>query len=173
MVFDISSKSFQILFFQFPFLPGNDNKHWKERRKIFGIEFLKELLMQKRNLNWKSIIYILDRRNVSREFQFFKLQQKVSDFSQAKDMGSDGIFCHFMLNFCLFGLQIVFKARQQWLFNIIHLQRLLLQTVSNRNSFYGLSTVTDDGGGPCDWSRLRRDRYRVLLCLDQSGWINV
>ena len=93
--------------------------------------------LAERNLNWKSIIYILDRRNVNREFQIFKMHQKYLIFSSK---WSDGLFCNSMLNFFLFRLQIVFKAAQKQDYNIIHLQRLKLQTVSNRNSFYGLST---------------------------------
>ena len=74
VVFDISSKSFQILFFQFPFLPGNDNKHRKERRKIFWIEFLKELLLQKGIWIGRVLFTFSAERNNNREF--FKLHQK-------------------------------------------------------------------------------------------------
>lgn len=81
-----------------------------------------------------------------------KCQSEVSNFSNCiksilffSSKGSDGLFCNCnsMLNFVLFRLQIVFKAAQKQDYNIIHLQRLKLQTVCNRNSFYGLSTVTE------------------------------
>ena len=137
VVFDISSKSFQILFFQFPFLPGNDNKHWKERRKIFWIEFLKELLLQK-GIWIGRVLFTFSTEEMSIEsFKFSKCIKSIWFFSSK---WSDGLFCNSMLNFFLFRLQIVFKAAQKQDYNIIHLQRLKLQTVSNRNSFYGLST---------------------------------
>ena len=160
---------FQILFkssfSNFQLLPQNDNKQWKERRKNSESNFSKSFSCRKEFELEEYYLHSRQKKCQSR-VSIFQIAIKSIRFFSSKGCGVWWDLLSFYVKFIFVrsanSFQSSTKARLQFISNA-SFKWFPIEIV-----FYGLSTFTDGVGGPCDWSRLRRDLYRVLL-LYQSG----